>query len=771
MSSSSRNSTDESCSGDCVRLVAIQAALETFKNLTHDVVTQMVERIRSFIPDIRGIGRSTSSHRESRGLVDAVGSLSKYLFGIAKDSDVSSIQDEIKRLKGLAESVSAGATHSQNLMASSLRLQNQRLDGLNTALRQEHESIDVLHASILRLKSTLSFELDVTAYVTRELAAYTVTHDNIEQFELGLEALLHGQLSPRLVPFASLAGLMTNATRVLSRSGHRLCYRTPHEIYENPQFDYTRHDDDVFVRIFIPYTSTTDVSIYRTTIFPMPIPGDHGLTTRLADIPPYLVMDSEMSVIGELLTAPETILDDYNVNWHRAYTDSCIYDLISDIPESVHSVCEFTVRKSVVETTLLKLSPHLFVLSNHTNLRVTCKQESKLKPLTTADCMPCLVELPCECALSTWHGVHLIPSPRNDCKEQVTTTTTLHTVNLAVLQKWYDLSNHSLAGEPLLRADQLIQPQPVNWKLFSSNISRQLAADSELSYSLNKIADRFQNNSFIFHNPSEAVLYDILNSSKDAPRAWTIDLQSWETWSIIGLYVAIILLLASAYRLHQRLNVVVAVSMGLHALPTAVAFGLRTSPASSVTSLPTPLTVSTNASNTSLFLFELIQSVRNVDIALIALFAAVNIVSFTLVARAISRALARQSFLYLQIEAGNQLVHVKLMTFPSATRHYDVELPSEGIQLQFQSYFLFGTLTLNSQNWKVVNILTGKTITAPRYIRFLPWTSRKLADLLQQDYDVTPFTIHTHEYIFAEPQSQPEFSLSSRSEIGDTEFI
>ena len=108
------------------------------------------------------------------------------------------------------------------------------------------------------------------------------------------------------------------------------------------------------------------------------------------------------------------------------------------------------------------------------------------------------------------------------------------------------------------------------------------------------------------------------------------------------------------------------------------------------------------------------------------------------------------------------------MTFPSATRHFDVDLPSEGIQ--FQSYFLFGTLTLSSQNWKVVNILTGNAITASRRIRLLQWASRKLADLVQQDYDVTPFTIHTHEYIFAEPPSQPEISWSSRSEIGDTVF-
>ena len=103
--------------------------------------------------------------------------------------------------------------------------------------------------------------------------------------------------------------------------------------------------------------------------------------------------------------------------------------------------------------------------------------------------------------------------------------------------------------------------------------------------------------------------------------------------------------------------------MGLHALPTAIMLlVIRSSPASSVTSGPTPLTVPTNAPNTSLFLFELIQSIRHVDIELIALFAAVNIVLFTLVARALNRALAdlaRRSFLYLQIKAGNQLVHVK----------------------------------------------------------------------------------------------------------------
>jgi len=92
-----------------------------------------------------------------------------------------------------------------------------------------------------------------------------------------------------------------------------------------------------------------------------------------------------------------------------------------------------------------------------------------------------------------------------------TSVSVLHSVNLAVLQNFYNLSNVMIYGRDLFDSTKLVDPQPVDWPLFSQNTSRLLAADTATGYSLNELVDSLQNNSVVLHSSFGALLCDFID--------------------------------------------------------------------------------------------------------------------------------------------------------------------------------------------------------------------------------------------------------------------
>src|SRR5664279_4415926 len=67
-----------------------------------------------------------------------------------------------------------------------------------------------------------------------------------------------------------------------------------------------------------------------------------------------------------------------------------------------------------------------------------------------------------------------------------------------------------MTGKNLFAEGEFKPLAPLNWPLFADNTSRLLASDKEASYSLKKLADGLQNDSFVLHSSSEALVYDLL---------------------------------------------------------------------------------------------------------------------------------------------------------------------------------------------------------------------------------------------------------------------
>lgn len=239
------------------------------------------------------------------------------------------------------------------------------------------------------------------------------------------------------------------------------------------------------------------MNVYQTRTFPLQVPGNQGFVTELTDFPKIIITELASGNMGELSQVPRvSFVEATDIVWHNR--ESCAVTLMTDVTKSVHQNCRFTARKTDIEPAWLKLSQFVYVLSNLTDVEQVCGAEKPRSPFE-APCVLCLIRLSCDCFLRhrpssvgrnpTSHHDQRIIAPKPVCKSNNTVpTSVLHTVNLALLQNFYDLTNETISGRDLFRASEPIEPKPLNLQLFSDNTNRLLSADKESSYSCQQFA-------------------------------------------------------------------------------------------------------------------------------------------------------------------------------------------------------------------------------------------------------------------------------------------
>lgn len=293
-----------------------------------------------------------------------------------------------------------------------------------------------------------------------------------------------------------------------------------------------------------------------------------------------------------------------------------------------------------------------------------------------------------------------------------------------------------MQGDHLVPFDGLSEPQPLELPFFSSNITQLLAADDSLAYSLTKISQSLQNASSVLHSPTGAVLFQYMRQMVQTEASFP-NFNSIETSIILTPLPCIAILLTSAIFLHRCVQVL---TMALTiASPRAHAFDLRIP-------IPTPPTTTTQSP-----LIQWIETFQQHNFILISLIIGV-IICVIFISMAVHRALARHSFLYINLSTTTHVAQLKFFYLPDPSRCYAVTLPRQETHLAFRSYFFFGVIAFTSQPWTLSHSLTKKQIKLPRILLIPPWKLRRLHLIFAADhYVANPLVIHTHEYACTRP--------------------
>ena len=394
-----------------------------------------------------------------------------------------------------------------------------------------------------------------------------------------------------------------------------------------------------------------------------------------------------------------------------------------------------------------------YVVSNLSLPRTTCRSR-RSRPLSFAPCAPCLVSLPCGCSLTSGE-IQLAGPPV--CTNLTTSTSVLHAVNLIVLQHFYDLDNVNLSGSTLLPPTNLPPLLPLRLPLFSENASRLLAADESLDYSLRKLANSLANDSVVLHSPSEAILYDYIRTVATRQHRFP-NFSEISTWLTLLPYPCIIYLCISHFLLLRRFQALQLLITASAVMPRVSAFQLRTA----ATFLRPPVTPP--------YFHQWFENVQHVDIlSIISLVILFICMVYLPHIYATYCALPRRTYIYLDFSTANALLQLHYYTLASATRCYEVKIPTAPTILVFRSYFFFGVLSFKSKLWCLHNTLTNRQTPLPAIILIPPWLIKRVQKIiLMHNYKVYPLIVHSHEYNYYHPprshSSSPLPSVSDEAE-------
>ena len=709
-------------------------ATQTMMFTMQQSVAQTIEKIFDLVPDAT-VAPDPRRGRRTRGLLDAIGYTSSYLFGIATTSDLNELKEMLKKIEAVAETEAADSARVREGMAQYTKLQNERMDNFRNILQAEHKTLGLLRQDFGEMAHAGTIESAALNYMIQELTRYIQIHDHLQLLELGIEDLAAGQLTPRLVEPGVLRNISDEVVNELNPKGFEPCYQHVKELYAINNFDVVRRGLELYIRLRIPYANIghRQLSVYETQTFPLPVPGQQGVVSQLKDVPRYLLGNPDTLLIGEISEMPPfPVLDSKQVRWHLSRTTrTCVWALTADRADAIQEACNIVMRKQIIDSTYWEVAPGTYVISNLTGIRTKCPGQPSQIP-TSKPCTPCLLQLNCNCQLFVSVPFTVLQPPKI-CDNVTTQTEIGHAVNLAILKSFYDLGNVTLTGSSLFKTSELPDHQPLSLTFFGDSTSKLWAADDSASYSLKRLTEGLKNDSVILHSPAEAIVHDLLTRNA---LLTTHKLTDWTFWVTIIPWVAIAVLTICQIRTNKRLSAItIASAIELTSIaPKARAFPLLTTPKVVI------LRDTHDLSN-------IMDHLRGIDWAFAV---SLWITSIVLVVFGvwIHNTAARKSFLYLALTTEIDSVHLHFFTFPDASRNYLVKLPKGRATLILRSFKLFGILQFQTKPWRLVNTLSNEKLTLPTYTFIPPWKLAAIRQILCfPTYRLEPLIVHTHEYV------------------------
>jgi hypothetical protein len=269
-------------------------------NLTYTMqvsITNTINSIYDLIPDVSS--KTTSRRLKTRGLIDAVGQVQSWLFGLTTETQTREMKGAIEKIKGIVDLTAADVSHVKHAMATYTKFENERMNNMKELLEQEGKSMTRLH-DIRQLSETSHIEYNVITLMSLELAKCVQLHDSLQQLEFGIEDLLHGQLTPKLISVEANADMLTDVSKTLELQSYVLCFKTPQQVYASQTFDYARHESSLIIRLRLPYYKYRPLNLYRTIVLPLPVRGEQNFVTQLKNVPRYVITNLALGLIGEL---------------------------------------------------------------------------------------------------------------------------------------------------------------------------------------------------------------------------------------------------------------------------------------------------------------------------------------------------------------------------------------------------------------------------------------------------------------------------------------
>jgi hypothetical protein len=726
---SESNSSRENCSNAVDKIYGLW-------NKINSLLLEHSAEIEIMIPEVHQRGNRILRQRITRGLFDIVGTASSFLFGVATKADLMGLRNELHEIRRTAAGMAGETSHVRDDLSNFVTLENQRLSNIDNALNYQQQQISKLSSVFTEVLLTGVSNLKRIELLEDTLSHFITMYDHMLTLSTGVEALVQGHLSPKLIPRSFLNRLWLNVSRQVRDRGLQMVLGNSQLMYSIPSFDFARQGSDIVIRLKIPLTSKPTVRVFNLYSLPLPIPGNPGLFSQIKHLPDTVLYDHDTRILGTTSVIPDhNLILNSQVTWHKEQ-HSCLLALLTDRVQDVKDLCYFELTRDKLTPEVRQLRSNFYVFTNFTNVGTYCKTRDP-PTSTIVRCEPCFVHTTCDCLISATNPenneVVTIESPPCASSLESSNAGTLHPINLIVLQSFYN-NSRTVTGRALYRF-RTRSIEPLKLKFLEERTKRVLATNQHLNYSIQRVAEHLSKNmnDTIVGSVSEAVLLDYFERTNN-PNMFHIN--QWIDWSICILYVIVIILCIFNYR-NRRMLTMMATPAVTQMIPLkARAYDIL---------IPTVNTLSSATLSENNFS---VKDYLTTDLYALLLYIFVFIILLYLLARCFILGYflldPMKSDIALIFETSDASLCIKWMTLPDSNRNYEVSVPHTIIP-QLYNFRCFGLLKVDTSSWRIFNTLAGKILRIPKWTLVSPTKMRKLKyNILTKQYDISMAVVHSH---------------------------
>ena len=727
-------------------------------------ITSALQHIYHLLPTVKHIAPFPG---QKRSLLPIGGVLLNQLFGTATETDLRPIKDHITRIAQGISHLGHGLQLQQHQFASFVEISAERMDAFaNLSLTQEH-ALTELRNEFRALYESEAEDQERLIMALNKVQKYVNHLRYIDELRQSVEYLIHGTLTPQLVPKLSLRTILLGIKAHLRRyhSNSHLIFEHATDFYAKSRFHFGRHDKHLLIHLQIPVTTFDyKFQIFKVTTFPVFVTGRTSHATTVLNLPRYFVT-SQHGTHFFTLNEDDTSIHPallYIMGKDIVFKDilsgaSCVSALFINNLTQIRELCSFVLEEKPLPPSILSLQNGKILMTNISTYSLDCN----LTKTRIVGCTQCVRQVPCNCGIKLSSENPLQPRSfwlprRYDCPHTVNVTTTEHIVNLATLQAFFhdsllgDLTGDSYLSKPL-------SVQLPAFRHFRHEFQNFLSTDTFRSHNLQKFSRRVKNQSHIFDNLAEVLLHqsfgtgmadtDLLISSQITNASF------WLLWSaILCAYTSLAIAIYLCYRLKTGssiLPVLAAASATQTAkFPSHLTFG----------DSPKELPIPSNATQSApCFIFDRTIVIDLVTVIIIGTFVIIMLLFW------LYRVLTVRHKLYLVLEIGDrsQSVRIKCLQLSSVIYGYTFRAPEYIKSLSTTGIFP-AYLSVDWPSFSLLHITGGMAIDFPRKITIPPWTKRRIQRILHANsFYVLVLLQSNGNFRLIDFESQPTISDSA----------
>jgi hypothetical protein len=122
----------------CNRMRVLEFATGNLSLSMHEAITTMIDELYDLVPDIDARSSwSSTQGKSTRGLIDGIGQLQSWLYGVATEAQLDQFKDEIDKLKELTQAGAAASDRVRLGLVTLTKLEDSRLDKLHSVLQEQ----------------------------------------------------------------------------------------------------------------------------------------------------------------------------------------------------------------------------------------------------------------------------------------------------------------------------------------------------------------------------------------------------------------------------------------------------------------------------------------------------------------------------------------------------------------------------------------------------------------------------------------------------------